>query len=90
MTEIKTQTLKSNGWFAIVKEPYDRKQHPNQQSGLDKYVDVLNQYTGNINCVKVYENTKGLHFKADGSTHYLSEFIREIIHVPFQIIEMNP
>jgi hypothetical protein len=90
MTEIKTQTLKSNGWFAIIKEPYDKKQHPNQQSGLDKYVDVLNQYTGNINSVKLYENTKGLHFKADGSTHYLSEFVDEIIHVPFQIIEINP
>lgn len=87
--KIEQHKLKSNGWFAIVKEPYDKKQHPNQQSGLDRYVDVLNQYTGRINSVKLYENKSGLHFKADSSTHYLFEFTKGIIHVPFQIIEIN-
>ena len=89
MNNIQSSQLKSNGWFAIVKEPYDKKQHPNQQSGLDRYVDVLNQYTGRVNSVKLYENKSGLHFKADGSTHYLSEFTDNVIHVPFQIIEIS-
>lgn len=89
MSEIKKYKLLSNGWFAIVKEPYDKKQHPNQQCGLDHYVDVLNQYTGRVNSVKLYANTKGLHFKADGSTHYLGEFTSYIIHVPYQIIEVE-
>lgn len=88
-TNIKSQTLKSNGLFSIIKEPYDKKQHPNQQAGLDKYVDVLNEYTGNVNSVKLYENRKGFHFKADGSTHYLSEFTENVLHVPFQIIRNN-
>ena len=84
---IESFKLKSNGWFSIVKEPYDKKQHPNQQQGLDRYVDVLNHYTGNINTVKLYENKKGFHFKADGSTHYLLEFVDEIVYVPFQILK---
>lgn len=87
--KIKQQKLKSNGWFAIVRETYDKKQHPNQQSGLDKYVDVLNQYTGRVNSVKLYQNKSGLHFKADSSTHYMYEFTKEIIYIPFQIIEIE-
>lgn len=89
MKSFKQSTLKSNGWFAIVTPPYDKKQHPNQQNGLDKYVDVLNEYTGNVNSCKLYENTKGLHFKADGATHYLDEFTDEVIWIPFQVIRIN-
>lgn len=89
LTGIKSETLQSNGWFAVVKEPYDKKQHQNEQCGLDTYIDVLNQYTGRINSVKLYENTKGFHFKADGSTHYLDEFTSYITHVPYQIIEVE-
>jgi hypothetical protein len=81
--------LKSNGWFSIVKYPYDKKQHQNEQCGLDKYVDVLNEYTGRVNTVKLYENKSGLHFKADGSTHYLHEFVKDVIYVPFQVIEIH-
>lgn len=87
--EIEQYTLKSNGWFSIVKEPYDKKQHPNQQQGLDKYVDVLNHYSGRVNSVKLYENNTGLHFKADG-THYLYEFTQDYLYIPFQILKINP
>lgn len=82
---IKQQALKSNGSFSLVKGPYEKKQHPNQQNGLDLYVDVIDECTGNLNTVKLYENKKGLHFKKDGS-HYLSDFTQDVVHVPFQII----
>ena len=85
--KIESYNLKSNGWFSILIPPYDKKQHPNQQQGLDKYVDVVNHHTSNINSVKLYENTKGLHFKADGGTHYLDEFNKDIVYVPFQILD---
>lgn len=87
--EIQQYTLKSNGWFSIVKEPYDKKQHPNQQCGMDSYADVLNHYSGRINSVKLYENKSGIHFKADGGTHYLDEFIADYLYVPFQILQIN-
>lgn len=45
--------------FSIYKEPYNKKQHPNQQNGLDMYIDVVDHYTGYINTVKLYENSKG-------------------------------
>lgn len=82
---IKQQALKSNGSFSLVKGPYSRKQHPNQQGGLDLYVDVLDECTGNFNSIKLHENKKGLHFFRHG-THYLSEFTQDVVHVPFQII----
>ena len=88
LDEIQTQQLKSNGWFSLVKPPYHKVQHLNQQNGLDIYVDVLNHYTGRINSVKLYENKSGLHFKADGSTHYLEEFTDDVVYVPFQIIKI--
>lgn len=77
--------LKSNLQFSIITEPYKKKQHPNQQGGLDLYVDVLNHYSGKECSVKLYENTKGLHFKFDG-THYLTEFTEDVIYIPYQII----
>lgn len=85
--EIKSYKIKSNGHFSITQRPYGKKQHPNQQGGLDLYVQILDHETGQINTVKLYENSKGLHFKKRGSW-YLSEFIQDVIFVPFQIIEV--
>lgn len=81
---IEIHELESNGYFSIVKDPYDKKQHQNQQEGLDKYVDVLDHDTGVINSVKLYVNTKGLHFKKRGSW-YLSEFTLKYRYIPYQI-----
>lgn len=89
MTDIETRKLKSNGWFAILKYPYEKQQHPNQQCGLDLYVDVINHHSGRVNTVKLYENKSGLHFKADGATHYLSEFEMNVLYVPFQMISLD-
>jgi len=86
--EIEQYELKSNGHFSIVKDVYDKKQHPNQQGGLDKYIDVLDHDTGNINRVKLYKNTKGLRFKKDGSW-YLSDFNKIYRYIPFQIDEIK-
>lgn len=81
------QRCKSNGSFSMIREPYDKKQHPNQQSGLDCYVDVLDEATGNINSVKLYENKRGLHFKK-GGTHYLDDFTKDNVYVPYQVREI--
>lgn len=86
--EIKQYKVKTNGDFALLVEPYAKKQHPNQQNGLDKYVDVLDLGTGLVNSVKLYENSKGLHFKK-GGTHYLSSFTRECVVVPYQVYEVD-
>lgn len=83
----KTQ-LKSNGLFSMVKGPYEKEQHPNQQGGLDLYVDVIDEITGNLNQVKLYENKKGLHFKKNG-THYLYEFNINVVVVPFQVLRVD-
>ena len=80
--------VKSNGQFGILDKPFDHKQHPNQQGGLDKYIRVINFDSGEECLNKLYENTKGLHFKQRG-THYLSEFTKEAIYIPFQIIEVQ-
>ena len=80
--------LKSNGYFSIKKMPYAKNQHPNQQGGLDMYIDVIDEYTGNLNSVKLYENSKGLHFKKNGS-HYLSEFTIDVQVIPFQVLRLN-
>ena len=69
--------------FAIVRMPYSKKQHPNQQCGIDEYVDVIDLGTGNLNVVKLYENTKGKHFKKEG-THYIKDFTIDIEIIPFQ------
>jgi len=85
---IKQQTLKSNGRFSILREIYSKKQHPNGQCGLDQYVDVVDHNTGNINSVKLYENTKGLYFKKFGNW-YLEDFTQDYLHVPYQIIRIS-
>lgn len=85
--KIEQYKLKSNGYFSLVNEqPFPKKQHPNQQDGLDLYVNVVDHNTGQINSVKLYENTRGLYFKKSGNW-YLKDFTSTVTYVPFQIIE---
>lgn len=86
--KMKSFQLKSNGSFSIVKDAYDKKQHTNQQCGLDMYVDVLDHTTGRINIVKLYKNTKGVYFKKEGS-HYLLDFTLTYIYIPYQIYKLT-
>lgn len=86
--DIEKHIIKSNGRFGMIAEPYGKNQHPNQQCGLDLYVEVLDFYTAQINTVKLYENSKGLHFKKDG-THYLTGFKNLVAYVPLQIIKVD-
>ena len=85
---IQQRELKSNGYFSILKDPYNKEQHPNQLEGLDLYVDVVDHSTGFVNSVKLYKNTKGLHFKK-GRSWYLGDFDKKFLYVPFQIIELR-
>ena len=90
MKSITSYELKSNGKFSIVNHSYYKKQHSNQQNGIDMYVDVLDHSTGIVNSVKLYENTKGIHFKKGGN-HYLPEFVLDYIYIPLQIYaKVNP
>ena len=98
MENIVTEKLKSNGFFGLIKGPFDQDQHPNQQKGLNKYIYMVNLCTGELCTKKLYQNTKGLHFKHSSgnrpmnkmkSTHYLSEFTSYVLYVPFQIIEVE-
>jgi hypothetical protein len=82
---IEKYTVASNGEFGLLKSPFEHKQHPNQQNGLDLYVRVVNFTTGCECTVKLYKSKKGLHFKMKG-THYLDDFDSEVVYVPFQII----
>ena len=86
--EIEKYKLRSNGVFSIIRDIYNKNQHPNQQNGLDLYIDVIDHSTGNINSVKLYDNTKGKHFKKQGSW-YLNDFDRFVIYVPFQVQECD-
>lgn len=72
--------------FGIVDGPKPHKQHPNQQSGLDLYVRVINFDSGELCFKKLYENAKGLHFKHAGySPMYLADFVADGFYVPFQV-----
>lgn len=73
----------TNGLFALVKQPYGKAQHPNQQCGLDIYVDVIDLVTGNKNSLKLYDGVRGRYFKKNG-THYLSDFTKTVTVVPYQ------
>lgn len=86
--KIKQKILKSNGRFSIIKDKYHKYQHPNQQDGLDMYVNVLDHCTGNINSLKLHKNSKGLYFKKAGFWH-LSKFTQEYLHIPYQIIKVS-
>ena len=89
--------IKSNGFFGLIKEPFEHKQHPNQQNGLDLYVEVVNFHSGEHCLKKLYENTKGLHFKHSANstwnpqkqsgTHYITSFDEWVTYIPFQIIK---
>jgi hypothetical protein len=52
--------------FGIVDGPVERPQHPNQQRGLNLYVKVINNVTGEECLKKLYRNKTGLHFKHTG------------------------
>lgn len=79
----------SDGNFAISGEPYKRKQHTNQQNGLDIYVNLLNLRTGNWNTCKLYKNTKGYHAKLSGfSPVYLQSFTK-LVEVVFYDYRMS-
>lgn len=80
--------LKSNGKFALVRDVFHKKQHPNQQAGKDLYVEVLDHSTGVINVLKLYDNRKGLFFKK-GKFHYLHDFNQEIIWIPYQVFNVT-
>lgn len=72
------------GWDGLI---VDHKQHINQQNGLDKYVTVINFDTGEYCFKKLYENTKGLHFRHTGySPMYLKDFTADAVVIPFQVI----
>lgn len=78
------ETIKHNGLFALIRDAYENEKHPNQQGGTDFCVDVLDFGTGQLNTVRLYENTKGLHFKKYG-THYLSNFNMECLVTPYRV-----
>ena len=80
--------LLSNGSYSLVDGPFEQKQHPNQQNGLDLYVKILDHTTDNINIVKLYENKNGLFFKKKGN-HYLKNFRTHILYVPSQTMELK-
>ena len=56
----------------MLGNPYEKKQHPNQQCGTDEYVDVIDLRTGERGSVKIYVNTKGKHIKKNG-VFYIDE-----------------
>lgn len=66
LDKIETHKVKSNGFFGILEGPFEKKQHSNQQNGLDLYIKLINYSTGEQCCKKLYKNTKGLHFKHSG------------------------
>lgn len=86
--KIKQKELKSNGYFSILEDVFPKNQHTNQQNGLDLYIKILDHNTGYINCVKLYENTKGLFFKKNGN-QYLDQFTQKVLYIPQQIINIK-
>lgn len=80
--------LKSDGWYGLMREPYEQYQHSNQPNGFNLYVDVLDFSTHKVNRVKLYKSGKGLYFRTYGN-HYLSDFKQTVIYVPFQIIKVD-
>lgn len=75
-------------YFGLLGEPFDKKQHQNEQRGLDKYVRVVNFQTGEWCEKKLYLNNKGLHFKHTGyQPMYLERFTSPatvyLFHVEF-------
>lgn len=74
--------------FGLVGEPVEHRQHPNQQKGLDLYVNVINFDTGERCFKKLYVNGVGEHhFKHTGyGSMYLKDFTARGKFVPFQVL----
>ena len=73
--------------FGLVGEIQDHKQHPNQQSGVDLYVNVINFDSGEYCFKKLYENIKGYYFKHSGySPTYLSDMTADGMVSPFSVL----
>lgn len=93
---IKRYKVKGNTGFGVLEYPFNSKHHYNNEYG---YIKLVNFETGEICIKKVYNNTKGLHFKHSPSgwgsqkaakgTHYISDMNATYIYVPFQVIEDN-
>lgn len=78
-------------YFGIIGEPFDRKQHQNQQCGIDVYVNCVNFNTGERCLKKLYKNNIGLYFKHTGySNMYIDSFTSTYTVVPFQVITDGP
>lgn len=76
--------------FGLEGDPVPHEQHPNQRKGLDLYVKVVNFDTGEWCFKKLYENSRGLHFKHTRySPMYLSDFTSIANVVPFQVIYLE-
>lgn len=72
--------------FGIEGDPIPHKQHQNQQKGLDLYIHAINFDTGERCFKKLYDGSKGLHFKHSGySPMYLSDFSQNAWVIPFQV-----
>lgn len=86
--EIESHIYKYTDNFLLVNGPYPHQQHPNQQDGLDMYVDLINRNTNEKCCKKLYSNGKGLHFKHSGlPVTYMHDFVDDALYVPHQVIE---
>jgi hypothetical protein len=86
LTRIAVKYDPSYPHFGLTYGPVPHKQHPNQRAGLDLYVGVVNFDTGEMCFKKLYQNTRGLHFKHTGySPMYLDDFTAEGEVVPFQV-----
>lgn len=73
--------------FGLVEGPLKYPQHQNQQKGLDLYVRVINLDTGERCFKKLYQNTKGLHFKHTGyPPTYLDALTEDAKFVPWQVL----
>lgn len=73
--------------FGLIGQPVEHQQHPNQQGGLDLYVNVINFDSGERCFKKLYENSQGLHFKHTGySPMYLEKFTATGVVIPFQVL----
>ena len=94
MGVIERHRLKSNGFFSILEEVEDVKKYHSHWAGTDDCIRVVNHATGEVCFKRIYENSKGRHFKHNGmryegcpSTMYIKDFTKEVIYVPLQFLE---
>ena len=96
---IEQRKVKSNGFFGILNGPTKEHKYPEHKLGeLAEYIELINFSSGEFCRKKIYENTKGKHFKHSSGyhrhqdsagTHYLKDFTEEALYVPFQIIQLK-